>query len=95
MGQVAPRVFTSDDDIRLIEARSTQLPDEAIVEVTLHDGSRVQGTVATRPIVQVFLDADGREGMNAVVRIDDARDPSHSHYLWLDGISEIRQLGTA
>ncbi|MBJ6980722.1 MULTISPECIES: DUF3247 family protein [unclassified Luteimonas] len=95
MGQVAPRVLTRNEDIRAIEARSTLLPDEAIVAVTMRDGSLVQGTVAMRPIVQVFMDTDGHEGLNAVVRIDDAHDPTQSHYLWLDAISAIRQLGTA
>jgi hypothetical protein len=95
MGQVAPRILTRNEDIRALEARSALLPDEAIVAVTMRDGSLVQGTVAMRPIVQVFLDAHGTEGLNAVVRIDDAHDPSQTHYLWLDDISEIRQLGTA
>lgn len=93
MGQFAEHVYTTAEDIARLEARTGALPDEARVAVTLDDGSRVEGVVATRPVVQSFHDPQGREGINAVVRIDDARDPDRAHYLWLDRIREIRALG--
>ena len=95
MGQVAPRVHTDDGEIRRLEALAASLPDEAIVAVSLDDGGRVAGTVSTRPIVQVFLDAEGNEGTNALLRIDDAADPAHAHYLWLDQVVRVEQLGTS
>lgn len=95
MSQLAERVYTEQPDIARIESWAAQLEDEARVEVRLADGGRVDGYVAARPTIQVFRDADGNEGMNAVVRIDDAADPSQAHALWLDRIVGIRRLGTA
>jgi len=95
MGQVAERVYTEQRDIARIESWAGQLEDEERVEVSLADGTRIDGFVAVRPTVQVFLDESGHEGMNAVVRIDDAADPEQAHYVWLDRIVDIRRLGTA
>lgn len=95
MGQFAECVYTDQADIALLESRATQLPDEAKVEVVLIDGSKLQGVVTARPTVQMFRDGAGDEGINGVVRIDDAGDPAQPHYLWLDEILEIHQTGTA
>lgn len=95
MGQFAECVYTDQADIALLEDRATQLPDEAKVEVVLIDGSKLQGVVATRPVVQVFHDSAGEEGINGMVRIDDARDPERTHYVWLDEILEVHQAGSA
>lgn len=95
MGRQAERVYTEQRDIARIESWAQQLQDEAMVAVELADGRRVEGVVTARPTVQVFQDARGREGLNALVRIDDARDPAQAHYLWLDRIVGIRRIGTA
>lgn len=91
MSQVAKRVHTDQGEIDRIEALAARLPDEARVELVLDDGDRVAGTVSVRPTVQVFRDEDGNEGLNALVRIDDAADPAHAHYVWIDRIREIRR----
>jgi len=95
MGQVAERVYTEQRDIARIESWAGQLEDEERVEVSLADGTCIDGFVTARPTVQVFLDESGNEGMNALVRIDDAADPERAHYVWLDRIVDIRRLGTA
>jgi hypothetical protein len=92
MGRIAGNVYTDQHDIAVLEARAAQLPDEARVEVLLVDGGRIKGVVATRPVIQMFLDEDGREGMNGVARIDDAHAPGRAHLLWLDQILEIVTL---
>ena len=94
MGRTAERVYTDDADIARLEGLMEQLPDEARVELLLADGSRVAGVVSVRPTVQTFLDPQGEEGINGVVRIDDAADPSQAHYIWLDVIREVRPLDT-
>ena len=76
MSQVAKRVHTDQGEIDRIEALAARLPDEARVELVLDDGDRIAGTVSVRPTVQVFRDEDGNEGLNALVRIDDAADPA-------------------
>lgn len=95
MTQFAEHVYTGQHDIARIEARAGQLEDEAMVELRLADGARIEGVVAARPTIQVFRDGNGREGLNAMVRIDDAADPAQAHYLWLDTIIGIRRTGTA
>ncbi len=95
MGQFAECVYTDQADIALLESRAEQLPDEAKVEVVLIDGSKVEGVVSARPTVQMFHDSEGEEGINALVRIDDAQDPERAHYLWLDEILEVHQTGSA
>ncbi len=95
MGRFADCVYTDRADIALLESRAEQLPDEAKVELVLIDGSKLEGIVSTRPVVQVFEDGDGEEGVNAQVRIDDVRDPELIHYLWLDEILEVHQNGSA
>jgi hypothetical protein len=91
----AEQVYTGQRDIARIESLAGQLEDEAQVAVRLADGSRVEGVVLARPTIQVFRDAEGHEGLNAVVRIEDAGDPARSHYVWLDRIVDIQRIGTA
>ena len=95
MGKTAERVYTDDADIARLEGLMEQLPDEARVELLLADGSSIAGVVSVRPTVQTFLDPQGEEGINGVVRIDDAADPSQAHYVWLDVIREVRRLDGA
>lgn len=95
MIETPERLYTRQADIERIEALVRELPDEALVELHLTDGARVTGIVSTRPSVQVFRDADGAEGFNAVVRIDDHNDPRRAHYLWMDRIQAVVHLGSA
>lgn len=88
-------LYTQQADIARMEALIRQLPDESRVEIRLTDGGAITGVVPARPAVQVFRDADGREGFNAVVRIDDHTRPDVTHYLWLDRIATVTALGTA
>jgi hypothetical protein len=47
--------------------------------------------VAERPIAQLYLDGEGREGFNAVVCLED-ESADAGRTLWLDGIAEVRKL---
>ncbi len=90
-----PHLYMRQDDIARLEAMVLQLPDEAVVRLDLNDGGTLTGTVAARPAVQLFRDAEGQSGFNAVVRIDDRQRPQVAHYLWLDRIVAVTALGTA
>lgn len=90
---VPEHLYTQRADIARIEALIAQLPQEARVELRLTDGSRVAGTVSTRPSMQTFRHADGAEGSNAGVRIDDRAHPATAHYLWVDRIASVTSLG--
>ncbi|HEV7269453.1 DUF3247 family protein [Pseudoxanthomonas sp.] len=94
MAQAPQHLYTRQADIARMEALIQQLPDEATVEIQLAEGGSITGTVPARPTVQVFQDATGQEGFNAVVRIDDRKRPNVVHYLWLDRIATVTVLGS-
>ena len=94
MTAIAERVHTRQDEIALIESRIVELPDEAIVEILLDDGRRLKGVVTVRPTIQTFRDAEGQEGVNALLRLDDLEQPGYSHQVWLDRISDIFHIGS-
>jgi hypothetical protein len=97
MARVAPRVYVDDADIARLEAVALRLPQDARVQVTLEDGDRMTGMVSATPTVQAFFDPNGREGMNALVRLeaflDDGRPhPGGIHDLWLDAIRDVTRV---
>lgn len=92
MGKYAKHVYTEQSQIATLEHWLGQLPDEARVQVTLDDGSRVLGTVAARPTVQTFRDEAENEGANGLLRLDDLDNPVQQHLIWLDTIRDVRPL---
>ena len=97
MSRDAPRVHVDAAAIARLEAIAVQLPQDAQVQVRLVDGSQLRGMVSATPTVQAFYDADGREGMNAVVRIESFLDDGRphgggDHYLWLDQVDAVERL---
>jgi len=92
MSRTAPRLHTDANEIARLEALLPELPGERRVQVTLHDGRRLLGTVAVRPTVQQYRDEAGNEGMNGQLRLDDLDQPQQWHLIWLDEIAQVREL---
>jgi len=96
MARIAPRIHISADGIARLEALACQLPQDQRVQIELQDGSTCAGIVETQPSVQMFFDPQGREGSNAVVRIelmaDAATAASGLRDLWLDEIAGVMRL---
>lgn len=92
METLAPHLYTNAADITLIEQRAHDLVSGARIRITLHDGNLVEGVVAELPVVQQFRDAQGNEGMNGVVRLEDPDVPLWSVYLWLSDIHSVERL---
>ncbi len=92
MTKYANHVYTDQAQIAALAAWVLQLPDEARVQVTLDDGSRLLGTVAVRPTVQTFRDEAENEGANGLLRLDDLDHPEQPHWVWLDTIRDVRPL---
>ena len=97
MARVAPRVHVDDAGIARLEAIALQLSQDDRVQVTLDDGRRMIGMVSATPTMQAFFDPQGREGMNALVRLeaflDDGRPhPGGSRDIWLDEIRDVTRL---
>lgn len=94
MARIADRIYTDQQDIARLEATIKGLDIGDRVSLLLEDGEVVQGIVAAKPAVQVFFDHAGREGLNAMVRLDE---PAMEHPesagwrdLWVDAIREVR-----
>ena len=96
MTRVAARIYREAAEIARLELLAQQLPQDQRVQLTLDDGSTVRGMVSATPGMQVFFDPVGREGMNALVRIEtegsDHRADDRDRTLWLDQIIEITRL---
>ncbi|MFC7302389.1 DUF3247 family protein [Cognatiluteimonas weifangensis] len=97
MSREAPRVHVEAAALKRLEALALQLPQDAQVRLHLDDGSELCGLVSATPSVQAFYDADGREGMNAVLRLESFLDDGRAHaggdhYLWLDRIRAVERL---
>jgi hypothetical protein len=92
MGREADTVHTDQGSIARLQALVKDLPDNAKVRLHLHDGSTVEGIVTVVPTVQNFVDADGVEGVNGVVKLIDNDRPSWSATVSLDTIARVEHL---
>ena len=94
--RIAPRVYIEQADIDRLQSMIFELPNDRRVQLTLVDGRVFTGIVAARPMTMQFFDADGREGTNGTVRLEQpALDrPEQARWvdLFLDQIAEIRPL---
>ena len=92
MGREADTVHTDQGSIQRLERLIKELRDNARVALRLKDGSRVEGVVAVVPTVQNFVDADGVEGVNGVVKLIDNDRPDWSASISLDTIEGVEHL---
>jgi hypothetical protein len=96
MTRNALRVHTDAAEIARLRQLIEQLADDARVTLRLEDGSELTGIVAARPMTQVFFDAQGREGTNATVRIEqpalDRPESAGWQDVWVDSIVEVKRL---
>lgn len=92
MSRTAKTVCTHPREIRRITCLITELPSGGRVRIVERNGQVLTGTVVERPAMQVFEDGDGREGLNAVVRIDDPAAPPWDADLWLTDIRRVESL---
>lgn len=97
MARVAPRVYVHAAEIGRLEQLVEQLPQSRRVQLLLEDGSLLHGIVEMRPAVQAFFDPEGREGMNALLRLEAFLDDGRPHdggsrSLWLDEIRAVTRL---
>jgi hypothetical protein len=94
--RIAPRVYTEQADIDRLQSLIPELSNDRRVEVRLVDGRVFSGIVAARPMTTQFFDADGQEGTNGVVRLEqpalDHPEDAHRVDLFLDQIESIRPL---
>jgi len=94
MSKYAERVHTDATRIAQLEALVSHLPSEAKVVIELDDGSELRGAVPVQPTVQTFRDAEQREGVNSLLRLEDLADPARQHHVCLDQIRKVTRLGS-
>lgn len=92
MTSIAPRVHTDQATIARLESLVRQLSEAERVQITLADGAVMRGLVSAMPSMQIFFDADGTEGSNALVRIEESRDECRFSDVWLDQVSDVVHL---
>ena len=91
MSRAAPRVHADQAVIDRMEAIATRLEQDSRVALRTDRGELLQGMVSATPTVQAFFDAEGCEGLNGVVKIEDEQD-GREHYLWLDEVASVERL---
>ena len=89
MAQHADRVHTRQQDIERLSSLCDDLEQEARVTVTLASGASVSGVVLAKPGLQTFVDHEGREGVNAVLKLDDIGGMGMVRYFWLDDVVDV------
>ena len=92
MGRNAAKVYVEPGDVARIERLVAELPSLARVRVTLRNGEVLSGTVTERPALQLYEDAQGSEGFNAELRLDDPVAPPWQAYVWLGDIERVERL---
>ncbi len=92
MSSIAPRVHTDQATITRLESLVSQLSQAERVQITLADGTVMRGLVSAVPSMQIFFDADGTEGSNALVRIEESCDERRFSEVWLDLVSDVVHL---
>lgn len=82
--RIADTVYTRQDDIDRVQALILELHNDAHVALTLDDGTELRGIVAFKPSIQQFFDRQGREGSNAIVRLDQPALEAPEKAGWID-----------
>lgn len=93
MTKLIDRVHQDPETIDRLKQLQQELDAALIVELHLQDGRILNGTVVERPTVMQFVDHEGREGSNGLLRLD--TDDGHSHLLLLDEVARVVRLGSA
>jgi hypothetical protein len=92
MGREADSIQNGPGAVARLNALIGELRDNAKVTLHLQDGSSLTGVVAVVPTVQTFVDAEGTEGINGVVKLTDPGRPDWSATVSLDTIARVEHL---
>lgn len=82
--RIADTVYTRQVDIDRIQGLIAGLHNDDHVALALDDGRVLRGIVAMKPTIQQFFDRDGREGSNAIVRLDQPALEAPERAGWVD-----------
>lgn len=83
---------TDVGEVDRIKALVRTLAFNAKVRLHLRDGSTVLGIVAVPPTVQTFRDAQGNEGIDGTVKLEDPQQPGWDGLVRLNDIESVEHL---
>lgn len=92
MSQRAPRIHTDPEAIQRLKALQLQLDAELLAELHMRDGRVIVGTIVERPNIQQFIDEEGNEGTNGLIRLDAGQEPVQ--LIWLDEVEHVVRIGS-
>jgi len=92
MSREAETIHQGAGEIDRLQALIAELRDNAKVTLHMRDGSTLSGMVSVVPTVQTFVDAEGAEGINGVVKLVDTARPAWSATVPLDTIARVEHL---
>lgn len=96
MGSHCERVYRDEADVARLRQLIERLPADAHVRLKFDDGSLLTGIVGERPVLQLFFGPDGREGANAVLRLErDAPGKPDARDFLIDRIVDVDLLPEA
>ncbi|MBJ7517642.1 MAG: DUF3247 family protein [Stenotrophomonas sp.] len=92
MAQRAPRIHTDASEIGRLKHLQAQFEAEMVAELHLVTGKVITGTVPEPPNIQQFLDEEGNEGTNGLLRLDTG--DAQVRLVWLDEVERVVRVGT-
>lgn len=95
MTRQAPNVCIAEAEVEQLVALIANLPAHGEVVLRLRDGSSCSGIVQVRGSIQVFRDAEDREGMNAEIVLECPHFPGGTRHVWLDQVIRVEHLDSA
>jgi len=93
MTDIIERVHRDQATIDRLKQLKLELDSELIVELHMHDGRVLKGTVVERPALMQFVDREGNEGLNGLLRFDAGNDDVD--LLLVDEIARVVRVGSA
>ena len=93
MTKIVDRVHTDAAGIARLKALQLELDAELVVELHLRDDRVLVGTVVERPALMTMVDAEGKEGINGLLRFDPG--DGGMHLVALDNVLRVVRVGSA
>ncbi len=93
MTDIIERVHRDQETIDRLKSLQKELDAELIVELHMDDGRVVRGTVVERPALMQFVDREGNEGTNGLLRFDSG--DGGVELMLIDDIVRVVRVGSA
>ncbi len=93
MTDIIERVHHDQATIDRLKTLQQELDAELVVELHMDDGQVLEGTVVERPALMQFVNREGNEGLNGLLRFDQGN--GGVDLLLIDAIARVVRVGSA